>query len=126
MLSGVEKRNVEIVNELVGYSVSNFERFVAYLDYGVASYRFEYYVKIKGQWHRHDMLKDLDLDVILKHFEKAYNIIMQYETEPFKRKIMTVAYDNLTYEYRVSVDEHPNMQLGTKVYQMAWLKENLA
>lgn len=126
MATEAQQYSIEnVVNSLISHAGKHYEKLVAYLDYGEATYTFGYYLKLKGKYRRYDILTAQNKTEMGKFFEHIYQELLRLEEDSFKRKVVTVIYDAQASKYRIEVDENPDFRLGYGFYLMLWMDRYL-
>ena len=126
MISETQQYSIEsVVNNLISHAGKQYEKLVAYLDYGEATYTFVYYLKSKGRYRRYDIFTAQNKIETGKFFERIYQELLRLEEDSFRRKVVTVIYDAHASKYRVEVDESPDFRLGYGFYLTLWIDRYL-
>lgn len=121
-----DKTYQAIFNELRKYLEDGWEKIVVYLEYGNASYSFEFYVKRDGAYVKCFDLPEVSDRALSKSFKKIDKIVSKErkkikDEELWTNMTMTVSKDE---KMRAAFD-YTDLEGGTYKYKKAWKKKYL-
>lgn len=121
-----DKAYQAIFNELSKYLEEDWERVVIYLEYGNASYSFEFYVKKDGTYVKCFDLPEVSDKALNKSFKKIDKMVSKERKKIKDEELWTNMTITVSRDEKMHADiDYTNLEGGTYKYKKAWKKKYL-